>query len=201
VLWPSLTLCRGRTKWHGSYDGPNPHPNPVPNPLSLRVGVEQKRLGSYDGRGTLASCSKRRRARYREVLNPFPWIPSVGAQIDRGLLPDAFPPLALTIILPANVSGVLWKASGKARGDARAFQRIARAHRHVYHASRSTLAERRKKAHPLLLFCLLFLCPSIPQKQVWDEDKELFTVAGHEDDADFQNAMWEKILSSLCDPG
>lgn len=37
--------------------------------------------------------------------------------------------------------------------------------------------------------------------QVMDEDKGRFTVAGHEDDEVFQNGMWARILSSLCDPG
>ncbi|CAM9656056.1 unnamed protein product [Scytosiphon promiscuus] len=36
---------------------------------------------------------------------------------------------------------------------------------------------------------------------VYDEENEKFTVAGHEDDEDFQDALWLRILDSLCDPG
>lgn len=45
------------------------------------------------------------------------------------------------------------------------------------------------------LFSFLF------SRQTYNSDTGIFEVAGHEDDADFQDAFWEKILTSFCDPG
>ncbi|CBJ33028.1 Hypothetical Protein RRSL_02205 [Ectocarpus siliculosus] len=36
---------------------------------------------------------------------------------------------------------------------------------------------------------------------VWDEEKEKFYIAGHEDDVEFEKFFWLRILNSLCDPG
>ncbi|CAN0087203.1 unnamed protein product, partial [Scytosiphon promiscuus] len=48
---------------------------------------------------------------------------------------------------------------------------------------------------------LLWTAESAGGVLVWDEVRERFTVAGFEDDSAFQNKMWSKILSALCDPG
>lgn len=37
--------------------------------------------------------------------------------------------------------------------------------------------------------------------QFWDENRDTYNVAGHEDDEPFKEAFWLRILNSLCDPG
>lgn len=36
---------------------------------------------------------------------------------------------------------------------------------------------------------------------MYDADKDRYVVAGHEDDEDFQNEFWARVLYSLCDSG
>ncbi|CAM9580371.1 unnamed protein product [Ectocarpus fasciculatus] len=36
---------------------------------------------------------------------------------------------------------------------------------------------------------------------MYDHDEDRFMVTGHEDDEDFQNEFWVRVLHSLCDPG
>lgn len=43
--------------------------------------------------------------------------------------------------------------------------------------------------------------PSTPLLKVYDEDSDMFVVAGHEGDDDFHNEFWKRILHSLCDAG
>lgn len=53
--------------------------------------------------------------------------------------------------------------------------------------------------HLVILFSAT--CCMLTNTQLHKEDEDRYVIAGHEDDEEFQQAFWKRMLHSLCDPG